>query len=228
MTSKPKTSSATKIAALSLGFWLTLFAGIASSDTPTAGPWKQLKEQDGIKVYQREAPGWSIKEIRATGLVEASLQTLFDIVNDVKYASDINEIVSKAGRIEQDDPERDYYFIVLDMPWPTSDRSAVYARQIIIDEEQHTITLADKADSEMVMRAEMEGTVRMVRSTQKWTLRKIDEDTTEVTLTSLTDPNGPIPAFIINSMSVDAPMQSIANLRKLAGSVEKDQGIRKY
>lgn len=205
---------AKKTASLFLGLWLTAFCAIADS-TSTPGSWEQVKEQDGITVYQREVPGWSIKEVRATGNVAASMQDLLKIINDVKYFGKINEIVSDAGVVQQNDPEKYYYFIVLDMPWPTTDRSAIYSRQVSVHKEKQRITIADKADSELDITPAMEDTVRIVRSTQEWKLQKMDDGTTKVSLTSLTDPNGPIPAFLINSMSVDAPMQSIANLRKL-------------
>lgn len=203
-----------KNSVLLLSLWLAAFCAIADSPF-TAGPWEQVRERDGITVYQREVPGWSIKEVRATGNVAASMQDLLEFISDVKYYSKINEIVSVAGVVQQNDPEKDYYFIVLDIPWPTTDRSAIYSRQVSVDKEKQRITISDKADSELDITPAMEGTVRIVRSMQEWKLQKVDDCTTKVSLTSLTDPSGPIPAFLINSMSVDAPMQSIANLQKL-------------
>lgn len=216
-------SSARKTVSLFLGLWLIAISGIASSDTSTAGPWKQVKEQDGITVYQREVPGWSIKEVRATGIVAAPIQKVLEIINDVNHAGKINEVVSDAGMIKPETPESYYYFIMLDMPWPTTDRSAIYYRQISVDKEMQCITITDKADSDMGITPAMEETVRIVQSTQEWKLQKIDNGTTKASLTSLTDPNGPIPAFFINTMSVDAPLQSIANLRKLAATKQKSQ-----
>ncbi len=207
------------------GLWLAAFCPIAGS-TPKPGPWEQRKEQEGITVHQREVPGWGIKEVRATGNVATSMHDLLQIIKSVKCFGKINNIVLDAGVVQQNDAEKNYYFVVLDLPWPTTDRSAIYSQQVNVNNDKQHITITDIANSELGITPEMKDTVRIVRSTQEWKLQKIDDSTTKVSLSSLTDPNGPIPAFLINSMSVDAPMKSIANLRQLTRSGEDDCTFR--
>ena len=64
----------------------------------------------------------------------------------------------------------------------------------------------------------------MVQSMQEWKLEKMSDCSTKVSLTSLTDPGGPIPASLVNSMSIEEPLQSIVNLRELV-SIPTNQGF---
>lgn len=193
--------------------WLSTLTPCISAEQP--GPWQRVKMKDGITVYQREVPGWSIKEVRATGQVSAPIQRVRAVVEDITQANRINSVVSSAGLIPLAKHNQTTYFVILDMPWPTSDRSAIYQRQVTTDSSGNTITVEDRADTATKPVPPMKKTVRIERSTQQWVLRKVNANLTEVTFTSLTDPNGPIPASLINTRSVEAPLESIANLRLL-------------
>jgi hypothetical protein len=59
--------------------------------------------------------------------------------------------------------------------------------------------------------------VRIVRSTQVWTLTP-DGGGVRVQVTLLSDPNGPIPAALINSMSIGTPFKMLKALREMTQS----------
>ena len=216
-------SIANKKVAPLFGLWLATFCAMA--DSPSTYPaWEQVKERDGITVYQREVPGLNIKEVRAISEVAASMNDLLEIITDLESYGKINKIVSAAGHVHQRKPDSNYYFIVLDIPWPITDRSAIYSRKVTVSEDKQNITITDRADSELDIVPAMKGTIRLVQSMQEWKLEKMSDCSTKVSLTSLTDPGGPIPASLVNSMSIEEPLQSIVNLRELV-SIPTNQGF---
>lgn len=206
-----------------LCLWIATFCAMADSQS-TYPAWEQVKERDGITVYQREVPGLNIKEVRAIGEVVASMNDLFEIITDLEFYEKINKIVSAAGHVHQRKPDRNYYFIVLDIPWPITDRSAIYSRKITVSKDKQNITITDRADSELDIVPAMKGTIRMVQSMQEWKLEKMSDCSTKVSLTSLTEPGGPIPASLVNTMSIKEPLQSIVNLRELM-SIPTNKGL---
>lgn len=187
--------------------------GVAYADEN--GDWKKIKEDKGITVHQRKIAGWDIKQTRAHGQIATSAEEILAIIDDAKIASQINKLIAKAERLPgEDDQDVYHYGIVLDIPWPVTDRYAVYQRTITRDTESGNIIVLDEADANIEPPFKTKKLVRMVRSMQEWILKPTEDGGTDVTLTILTDPNGPIPAFLINTMTVDEPLDTLINLRK--------------
>jgi hypothetical protein len=59
------------------------------------------------------------------------------------------------------------------------------------------------------------GFVRIVSSRQQWTLQPTADGSILVDMRTLSDPAGPIPASIINAMTVNMPFKTLRNLREM-------------
>ena len=67
---------------------LGLFAPSASSANNDVD-WEQVKEEDGIIVWQKSAPGTSFVMFRGRGVVEADIYTVFSVLYDVDHKTDL-------------------------------------------------------------------------------------------------------------------------------------------
>lgn len=180
-------------------------------------PWRLEKDRDGIKMYSRAVEGWSIREIRGVMRVEASLSSIVAVLEDVDAAHELSDVISEAKIVHRDSETHYRYYSAMDLPWPVSDRDMVDDCRITQDEQTLAVTIRDVAvEGDLPPR---NGFVRMTRSVQTWTLTPSPEGVV-VELRILADPAGPIPAAIINAMSIGTPYKTLANLR---GMVRKPQ-----
>ena len=177
-------------------------------------PWRLEKDQDGVQMYTRAVEGWSIREIRGVERVEAPLSSVVALLVDTDASHALSDVVVDEKVVQRTDDTHYRFYSQMDLPWPVSDRDAVYARDIVQDDRTLAVTITDVAldgDDGIELR---KGVVRMVKSKQTWTLTPAPNGV-DVELRVLADPNGPIPSAIINAMSVGTPFKMLLKLREM-------------
>jgi hypothetical protein len=100
------------------------------------------------------------------------------------------------------------------MPFPVKDRDILNQREIRQDAHTGVVTITGVATRDVL--PPRKGLVRIERSRQQWILTPTPEGTVTVELRSLSDPAGPIPAALINSMSVETPFDMLTKLAEIA------------
>lgn len=189
-----------------------LFLGLATTASAADDGWKLEKEADGIRIESRAVPGWSINEMRGTARIQAPLSAVVAVLEDSNAASKLNELVAENRIVKRDSPTSYRTYAALKMPWPVTNRDIYNQRDIRVDAATKTVVIEDKAVNEGEPR---KGYVRIVKSTQRWTLKPTADGQTDAELRLLSDPDG-IPASIINSMAVSTPYKTIVKVRELS------------
>jgi START domain-containing protein len=177
--------------------------------------WRVDKDQDGIQVSTRAVEGWSMREIRGVMRADARLSSLVAVIVDVRVAHDLSDVIAEQRVLQRDSDTRYSLYSAMKLPWPVSNRDIVNQREIAQDPGNLAVTITDLAVENAPPR---DGYVRMTRSRQKWTLTPAAGGGVQVETRVLSDPNGPIPAFIVNAMAVDGPFKTLSQLRALAQS----------
>jgi hypothetical protein len=203
---------------LSLIFTILAAAWVAPAAAATEEGWRLEKDSDGIQIYTRAVEGWSIREIRAVTRIPARLSSVVAVIHDVPATRELNDLVSKADVQNRESDTRYRVYMVIGMPWPLSDRDVLNQREIKQDKNTFSVTISDVAVQDV--NPPRTGLVRMVRSRQQWVLTPGSDGHVAVELRILTDPNGPIPASIINTMAVGAPFKTLSKLRELTQRAE--------
>lgn len=199
-----------KLLSMALSLTLVLLPALAAA---TDDNWKLEKDKDGIQVYTRAVEGWSIREIRGTTQLPVKLSAVVAVFDDVPALSELNEYVSKAEVRNRESDLRYQIYTQTKMPWPVSDRDILNQRNIAQDSKTLAVTITDAATDKIL--PPTKGMVRIVKSTQVWTLTP-DAKGVNVEMRLLSDPNGPIPASLINSMSVSNPYKTLVKLKELS------------
>lgn len=194
--------------------WL-LAALLPSVAMAAEAEWKLEKDKDGIQVYTRAVEGWSIREIRGVTHVPARLSSVVAVITDVAAQGELNEYVSQATVQNRESDTRYQIYAQTKMPWPVSNRDVVNQRSIAQDPSSLVVTITDTA-LESASPVPKSGTVRVVKSKQVWTLTPDPKGGVNAQMQLLSDPNGPIPASLINSMSVSTPFKTLGKLKALA------------
>ena len=176
--------------------------------------WKLKKEADGISVYTRDVEGSNIKEFKATAYIASSQKTaldiLFDIPNyprwieDVKYSEVLNE--TEGGRS---------FYYQLDLPWPVKDRDIAMTMKISPQEDKSVLLELTGRDDLIV---ENDDFIRMNNVLGQWLVSPVDDENCVVTYRFIADPEGYLPAWVINIFIVDGPYRTLLNMEEYAAS----------
>ncbi|WP_235298864.1 SRPBCC family protein [Portibacter marinus] len=104
---------------LSIVFLIT--ATIIPGEESSAQEWKLVKEENGIKLYNRHIEGFEFKEVKAILHLNADLKKastfLMNPKNIEKWMSGCSMSVEKKSGSNVKD-----YYAIFDAPWPISDR----------------------------------------------------------------------------------------------------------
>jgi len=165
-------------------------------------------------MYTRPVEHWSIREIRGVTRVDAPLSSVVAVLIDTDGNRALSDVIIEQKVLQRDDDEHYRFYTLMDLPWPVSDRYAVYDRRVAQDERTFAVTITDVALEGDQDVEPPKGAVRMVKSRQTCTLTP-QSGGVAVELRVLADPNGPIPAAIINAMSVGTPYKTLLKLKEM-------------
>jgi hypothetical protein len=193
---------------------LVLVGAAASVAAQAPSAWRVEKDESGIRIESRAVPGWEIREMRGAARFDGSVDSLVAVIVDAEVAPQLNEFVVEAKVVQRDNDSRYRVYTTTKMPWPLKDRDVLTQRVITRDAQTGTVTIADEAIPDGM--PENKGLVRIRRSHTSWTFTPLADGGTQIELQMLSDPAGPIPSSLINSMSVGTPFKMIEKLTMLA------------
>lgn len=186
------------------------------------GGWKKIGESHGIVGYNRSTPLSSVDEMKGIGMVDVSVAAIEALIRDAPSQKEYMYKCKEAGII--DVPEfkntTDAYALynVTSMPYPVKNRLGLCRVEWSIDKSTgtvycHTVEIKTSADLD-------NGNVRMPLIKVDYILTPKGQNKTEVTYQALADPGGNVPAFVVNLMTRNLSIQTIAGIRDM---VKKDK-----
>jgi hypothetical protein len=183
--------------------------------------WLLEKDENGIQVYTRAVSGWSIREFKGVTEIHASLACVVAVINDIPASRELTEGVTEAKVLHRESDGRFQIYSAMRMPWPISNRDILNQRDITQDRTSGAVTIIDVALQDGL--APRKGYVRIVNSRVVWTLAPIADGIVHIESQTLSDPAGPIPSSLINTMSVGMPLKTFNRLKEMVGRVEYAQ-----
>ncbi len=183
-----------------------------------AGEWRLERDRDAIQIYTRpvENPveNKGIREIRGNMQVVARLSSVVAVLTDISARPLLSDSVAEAAVLQRESSTRFQVYSVLKAPWPFSNRDMLNQCEIAQDPETLAVTISSVALAEGV--PAKDGHARIVDSRQQWRITPSGDGTVDVELLAFTDPGGPVPASLINSMAVNSPFKTLDALRALS------------
>lgn len=200
-----------------------LFGGVAAA---SEAPWRLDRDRDGIQIYTRAVEGSDFRAIRGETRIRGRLSSVVALLQDMSFWPKLNKIISTASVHQQLSETESLVYLQMNMPWPVSDRDVLNRRQVRQDERTMVVELTEAATTSATLPIDSRY-VRIVRSRQSWTLTPSRDGTVQVAWVTHTDPNGPIPASVVNLLSVGAPFESLTTMRNaIEGGRYQDASLR--
>ncbi|WP_369602850.1 START domain-containing protein [Hahella sp. SMD15-11] len=198
-----------------ISFLILFWANSAlAADIPLeAEDWTLATEQDGIILYTRPQPDSSYKAFKAVTVLDAPLNDVLAVMADPQSClAWVKGCIHVEGFDERSFNDR-YAYSVNDMPWPVKDRDYVI----------HIVTTAREIPGTVVMhmtaapekRPVSADLVRVTVTQTHYYFTPTEDGRTRMVWLQHAEPGGVLPAWLVNALIVDIPVESIRALQKV-------------
>lgn len=174
--------------------------------------WKFAKEEDGIKVYSRAVPESKVKALKVECVINSGAAQLVALLMDVKAAERWVSHTKSCSLIRKVSAAELYYYSEVSLPWPLENRDFVAHVKVWQDPATKVITLDAPAIPGVI--AAKKGIVRVSQSKGLWIITPLDKGRVKVSYSLQVDPGSIIPAWAVNSLSAQGPLESFQNMRR--------------
>lgn len=187
-------------------FFALILPATAQSD------WKFTTEKDGIKVYSKTVPESKVKALKVECIINASAAQLVALLLDVKAAERWVSHTKSCSLIRKVSDAELYYYSEVNLPWPLENRDFVAHVQV----SQHPVTKVVTVNAPAIpgVISPKKGIVRVSQSKGLWYITPLDKERVKVSYSLQVDPGGIIPAWAVNSLAAQGPLESFQNMRK--------------
>jgi ribosome-associated toxin RatA of RatAB toxin-antitoxin module len=193
--------------------WLAAVLLVLPSLAMANSGWTRIVDEDGVQVMERQLPGQVFPTFRGIGIIDASIYDVLAVVSDIKRHTEWVERCMTVRVLKQ----RGYRFYVVysrtDVPWPISDRDAIYRSEVSIDEAKREVAVNFKAVKSKKV-GPVDGVVRMVKLKGHFKFKGLSENKTRIDYQIDADPGGWIPKWLARLATRKLPLSTIQSLRK--------------
>jgi hypothetical protein len=183
------------------------------------GPWKKIRESDGITGWVRTNSRSSVDEVRAEGIIDAPIPVVEAILRDIPAQKKFMFLCDDARKIElpgyPNTPDSFCTYFQQGLPWPLSDRYGLGMISFMLDVPTGRIIvrgIAIRAD----FKPPKSGMVELPFGDVVWTLKPEGDKKTLLTYQLLTDPGGNLPGSVVNLLLKNLGVTTLKNIRKLS------------
>jgi len=192
-------------------FLCLLFCAPSMGGQLCAQTWALEKDKEGIQVFTRKVEGYAIKEYKAIITLKTTVEKLTNLLKDHANLTTWFVKCPISKRLKKVSEDEYYVYFLNDAPWPVSDRDNITKMTFerLADGTQfvHLKCVPDYLP-------EKSGIVRLPRMQAKWMFEPQADGMVKVTQQVLADLGGKVPGWLVNFAIVEAPFETLSNLRK--------------
>lgn len=177
--------------------------------------WELAKEDkdNEIKIYTRKVEGSGFSEYKAVMKIRATLSSLVALVDDIPACPRWIHTCSEGRLLKRVSPKESYTYTVNEAPWPVSDRDAIVLNTVRQEIPKGPVKIDILGVPDYV--PEKKGLVRVKMIRGYWLFTPLGEGLTEVVYQIHNDPGGDLPSWLVNTVVVSQPYNTMLNMRKL-------------
>lgn len=150
------------------------------------------------------------KEYKVTTLIKTSLKSLENKIIDGEHLKDWNYKTTKSRLLEKKSDNEYLVYMYNDLPWPAKNRDHISELKLDV---VSSLLIKIRIKSVPKTLTENRGVIRVVNFSGFWLLEKTKSGI-KVTQQMHGDPGGSLPAFIVNSMLINAPFNTFKRLKE--------------
>ena len=180
----------------------------------TAGDWTLETDDNGLRLYSRVRDEAAPREFKGVCVVDHPIEAVSSVLSDIaSYPKWFFRCLQAQKIPTKTSTDVDFWlYIVIDTPWPFSDRDAVYRAITSIDRTAGKIVVRSKAIKTHLM-PEKKTYVRITDSDLQWILERLTPTQTQITFINRTHAAGPWGDIISSSGTRATTLHSLKNLK---------------
>lgn len=175
--------------------------------------WKQILEEDGVKVYSMSLPNSDLVAFKGIKVVHHPIDRLAFVLlnNDVTTKKDWIDRLGQFIFLEESD-KHSVFYSSYNLPWPISDRDFIVKSVINIDHSKKRFALQLKsidhqdAPETVGVRGELLNSL--------YQLTAINNESTLVEMEIHSDPKGLLPKWLVNLIQESWPYNTIMSMER--------------
>lgn len=195
---------------------------VANISMAEVGPW-QLEAQDeakDIKVFTRTVGDSPLKEFKGVTHIKASVNDFVALLQDSDSATSWMHNVIEFDVMESPSDTTNIVYTVNKTPWPVTNRDAYIQSEMSADQNG---VVTSSIVAVPTFKESNEDYIRMPELNGSWVFTPQAEGMVEVVYQVHANPGGSLPNWLVNSIVVETPLNTLANLHDVIKN-EKYQG----
>ena len=184
---------------------------VLSVSTFAQAPWKEeaFDKELNIKVYTRSVESSELKEFKGTTLIKAPLSAFVALLKDTEVATEWMKDVVEYRVLEESSETEALVYTVNAAPWPVTNRDSVIRTKMSLTKNGAVLVslLGEPEATETY-----DDYVRMAALKGFWEFAPKSDGTVEVTYQVHADPGGSLPNWLVNSIVIETPLETLANM----------------
>jgi len=174
--------------------------------------WKFIKEKDGVQLFTRDEKGKNLKFIKGVAEFSQSAEKIYALIEDVNHTEWWDSNLKQIKVLQYEKNKHSQLYMVYSMPWPFKSRDMSVNMTTTINQMSGEYKVIAVPLSGVT--PEIKDFVRIKEYRQIWTLKPVNNKT-HIELEFYVDPVENIPAWLLNMILIDTPINSIKALRQM-------------
>ena len=175
--------------------------------------WEEVRNVEGIRIYTREIPESPLIAVRGISLLDAGLFKTGHIIRDISRYPEWVPQLQFARIVEQEKKSEWLVYLLIELPWPVSDRDVLLSYRTEINETGdrityhiHSVEHDSVPELPDVIRAEIPAAMIMLAGN--------GQEQTLLDANMQLDLKGFIPFFVNHFITRKLPVKLISRLRR--------------
>lgn len=196
---------------------LTLISALFIGNFPitsvnNCSEWQLKNDEGNYKAYFRQCDDSPVKEVKLLDKFDGNFHQLIKVMNDIETNKKLTETCSEAILVKTFDKNTSLQYFHYKMPFGVYDRDVVSKVTIKATDSTYSF-IAEAVDDNSVPRKT--DIIRVTNARTSWFFRKTETGAIEMQYIGFADPNGSIPAWIINALTRRESRSVVEKLKKL-------------
>ena len=192
--------------------------------TVWAGEWESLGITNDVAVYRKQEGETGLYAFKGEATSDLPVGQLMGILRDESVSKEWVNMMMFGTVVETYSENHLLLHQGYDLPWPVSDRDYVFDKKVVYDSEKKiaTVHLTSVESPKVPISSDF---VRARGERTFWQFSVADNGKTQIVVEVLTDPEGSLPDWAVNSIQADWPHKSITSLinRASKGDIPHDK-----
>lgn len=173
--------------------------------------WELERNKNDIRVYTNQPIGSKIKGFKAITTVSCEMSSLISLIEHVEQYPSWQSDISTAKGVTELKNDSCFIFLTSKMPWPFTDR----CMSLLVVKSVSNSRVVNYNLSNSPVKLIKKDFVQVTSVKGIWQFIPKESGEIDVIFQFYGDPGGNIPIWLLNTLIVDGPYQTLMNLRRL-------------